>query len=298
MSNILSYVGFLQPVMEKRELLKDLDAVQLEYLDTVLPVLDEFIDSINGLQLKSNFYKKFDNKLKHSVNSNLPAIALFISAVKNTNVVIEVTKKEIKDKLGIQFTNKGLTFSKANIIKMVDALAFFVKFSRRFMLALVANESNVLGNATREVWTPAERAAIEEGLDQLVALIPTMILDEAKLKDSFKKTSDAVVEEETFALSSQAISLDKQDPLNLNNFSPARSPFVAFGKWRAEVKHKRYQLAKEELYGLQLRLEELRALKAQDNTNPVIQKQIQAYEKRISDYEYEISKLEERSGLK
>lgn len=295
--NILEYVGFLQPVMEKRELLKDLDQIHMEYVDTLLPVLDEVEEAFNQLVPKSNFYKKFDMRVKRSISSSDQSLALVFQSIRNTKNVIEVTKKEVKDKLGIQFTNKGLTFSKANIIKMVDALAFYTKYSRKFLLVLVANEAATLGNSTKETWSPAEREYVENSLHQFISLMPTMCKSIAELKQAFNNASDAVVEAETYNLSNRSISLDKLDPLLLENFSPRSSPFVSFGKWRAEVKHKRYLLAKEELYGLQLRLEELRSLKAQEPTNPVIQKQIQAYEKRISDYEYDISKIEERSGL-
>lgn len=296
--NILEYVGFLQPVLEKRDLLKSLDQIQMEYVDTVLPILDETEEVFNGLQLKSNYYKKFETLTKRTINSSDQPLALAFNSIRNVRVVLDVTKKEVKDKLGIQFTNKGLTFSKANLLKTIDALAFYVKYSRKFMLVLVANESAKLGNATREVWTPAERNEIEAKLNDFVNLIATMSKSENELKQLFNKASDALIESETFALSSQTLRLDQMDPLGIDNFSPRSNPFVFFGKYRAEVKHQRYQLAKEELYGLQLRLEELRQLKAQDSTNPVIQKQIQAYEKRISDYEYEISKIEERAGLK
>ena len=60
----------------------------------------------------------------------------------------------------------------------------------------------------------------------------------------------------------------------------------------------RYNLAKEEYYGLQLRLQELRDIAAGQGANPVIQKQIRQYEVRISDYEFEMAKTIEKAGLK
>lgn len=296
--NLLQYVKALQPVNEKRELLKDLDQISLEYSDTLLPVLEEVAEVLTvNFNPKSNYYKKFDRQVRNSINSSNPPMVLVLHSIKNLRVVIDVTKKEIKDKLGIQFTNQGMSFSKANLVKMVDALAFYVKYSRKFLLVLVASEASQLGNATREKWSPAERDYIENSLAEFTSLLPTMLKTEGDLKRSFAKASNALIEEETYNLCTQQLSLDQTDPLMLNNFSPNNSPFVTFGKWRAEVKHNRYQLAKEELYGLQLRLEELRNLKAGDPTNPVIQNQIQAYEKRISDYEYQISQTEAKAGL-
>ncbi len=297
--NILQYVNSLQPVTEKRELLKSLDQISLEFSDTLMPVLDEVTEALTvNFNPKSNYYKKFDRQVRNSINSSNPPMVLALQSIRNLRVVIDVTKKEVKDKLGIQFTNRGMSYNKANIVKMVDALAFYVKYSRKFLMVMVAAEASQLGNATREKWSPAERDQIENSLSEFTSLIPTMLKGEAELKRSFTQASNALIEADTFALSSQQLSVSQTDPLMLNNFSPASNPYISLGKWWAEVKHNRYQLAKEELYGLQLRLEELRALKAGDSTNPVIQQQIQAYEKRISDYEYRIAQIEEKAGVR
>lgn len=297
--NILQYVKSLQPVTEKRELLKSLDQINLEYTDTLLPVLDEAAEALTvNFKPKSNYYKKFDRQVRNSINSSNSSLSLALQSIRNLRVVIDVTKKEVKDKLGIQFTNRGMSYNKANVVKMVDALAFYVKYSRKFLLVMTAAEANQLGNATREKWSPAERDQIENSLSEFTSLIPTMLKSETELKRSFAQGSNALIEDDTFALSSQQLPVSQTDPLMLNNFSPANNPFVSLGKWWAEIKHNRYQLAKEELYGLQLRLEELRVLKSGDSTNPVIQQQIQAYEKRISDYEYYIAKIEEKAGVR
>lgn len=296
--NILQYVNFLEPVLEKRELLRDLDQIQVEFTDTLKPVVDEVQNTFVGVALKSNLFKRFETSVKRNINTNQHPLALVFNSLEDLDTVINTVKKEIKANMGIQFTNKSLSFSKANTIKLVDGLGFYVKYSRRFLLALVTQEANVLGNATKDSWTPAERAYIDESLDQFIALIPTMLKNETALKRDFNKASDALIEEDTFALSSSSIPLDRQDPFGINNFSPRQNPFVMLGKWKAEYKHSRYLLAKEEAHALQLRLEELRNLKAQEPTNPVIQKQIQAYEKRVSDFEFKIAKIEEAAGLR
>lgn len=295
--NILEYVKSLAPIMERRELLSALDQVQLEYTDTLLPMLSDVQEVFAGIQLKSNFYKKFDTQLRRSANIKDSAFTTAIASMLNLGAVIEITRKEIRSNFSIQFTNVGLSYSRANVIKFVDALAFYVKYSRKWLLTIIAQESAMLGKATREVWSPAELDYITTGMDQFVLLLPTMSLKADQIAAAINKASEASIEEETFAVANQTLGMAKTDPLAIDGFITIRSPFMMLTKHMAELKHNRYLLAKEEVYGMQQRLEELRMLKQGDPTNPVHQKLIQEYEKRVSEYEYRIAKIEEKAGL-
>ncbi len=282
--------------MERRELLSALDQIQLEYSDTLLPILTDVKEVFAGMPLKSNFHKKFETQLKRSANIRDSAFDTALASMFNLGAVIEVTRKEIRSNFSIQFTNVNLSYSRANVIKFVDALAFYVKYSRKFLLSMVAQESAMLGKATREVWSPAELNYISEGMDQFILLLPTVSLKADQIAAAINKASDAAIEEETFAIAGQTLGMAKTDPLAIDGFMHIRSPYMMLAKHMAELKHNRYLLAKEEVYGMQQRLEELRMLKQGSPSNPVHQKLIQEYEKRISEYEYRIAKIEEKAG--
>lgn len=295
--NLLEYVKNLTPVIERRDLLNALDQVQLEYTDTLAPILVDLTEAFAGVQLKSNFYKQLERNLQGRINYSGPALALVLKAMLNAEKTITVIRKEIRTNFSIQFTNVNLTFSRANTTKMIDVLAFFVKYSRKLLLALVSRESAVIGKATRETWSPAELEYITKGLDSFSAVLPVMLMTPEKLTAAINKASDATIEDETFAMAVQTLGSDRIDPLAIDGFDPRVNIFLGINRYRAEYQHHRYILAKEELFGLEQRLEELRTLKTGGAVNPVTQKLIQDYEKRISDFEYDINAVERKAGV-
>ena len=62
--------------MERRELLSALDQIQLEYSDTLLPILTDVKEVFAGMPLKSNFHKKFETQLKRSANIRILLLIL------------------------------------------------------------------------------------------------------------------------------------------------------------------------------------------------------------------------------
>ncbi|BEG72733.1 virion structural protein [Pseudomonas phage PA1C] len=295
--SILNYVQQLAPVMERRQLLNVLDQLQTEYDDTLAPIVSDVREAFQGIPLKSNLAKRMENVLRRGITFNQPAIDLMLGSLDNIRGNFEVIRKEIRSLFSIQFTNTNLTFDRANMLKFIEGLAFYIRFGRKYLLFLVAQEAALHGKATRAAWTSAESDWIDTNMEQFAALYPAMTLQPQALKQKLNAASNATVDESTFQVAQQNLGLTKTDPLGMAGFSPRQNPFLIIGKLIAEMQAERYNVAQEEYYGLQLRLEELRALLAKEPTSPVLQKQIEAYERRISAYEYEINKIEERAGV-
>lgn len=295
--SILNYVQSLAPVMERRELLNVLDQLQLEYNDTVAPIVADIREAFQGRQLKSNIAKRMEITMRRGINFNSPAIDLVLNSLDNVRGNFEVIRKEIRSLFSIQFTNSNLTFDRANMLKFIEGLAFYIRYGRKYMLFLISQESALVGKSTRSNWTPIENEWIDTNMEQFAALYPAMILQGQALKQKLNGASNASVNEATYQVAQQTLGLSKTDPLNISGFSPRSNPFLILGKLIAEMQAERYQVAQEEYYALQLRLEELRALQTEKPTSPILQKQIGDYERRISSYEFEISKIEERAGL-
>lgn len=295
--NILGYVKELAPVMERRELLKQLEQLQIEYDDTISPVLMELEEVFSQMPLKSVLNRKIQMAFSKRYNGNKPAVLSLLSSIKVVRGNFDTLKAETKSLFAIQFTNVNLSFSRASLLKYIEAVAFYLRYTRKMALFLVAQEAALLGKATRQRWSSAETEWVESNIDQYVELYLSMSVTPQQLKQNIRQASEAIVNDETYQVAEQSLGQERIDPLKLDNFSPRHNPFLILGRILAEYQVERYLLSQQELYGLQLRLEELRVLLQGDPTSPTIQKQIEAYENRISDYEFEIAKLEERAQL-
>ena len=293
--NLLSYIRELAPVMERRDLLKNLEQLQMEYDDTIAPILNDMEEVFQTFQPKSVIYRKLEVAYRRNYNVKSNIMGMVFSSVKNARSNFDAMRDEVRSLFSIQFTNANLTFNRASLLKYIEGVAFAFRFVRRFSLLLIAQEAALLGKATKQRWSSAELEWVETGIDEFVALHEALSLSTKEFKARISQTSEATISEATYRVAEQSLGNAKMDGLNTMGFSPRHNPFLILGRIIAEYQAERYLASQQELYGLQLRLEELRSLIAGDPSNPVIQKQIEAYENRISEYEYKIAKLEERA---
>lgn len=297
--SILSFVQSLPNVLERRDVMNVLDQLAVEYDDTVGPLVVDLREAFQGHTFKSNLAKRMDNVLRRHVNYSGDSLTLILDTLQNLRGCFEVIRKDVRSVFTVQMTNSNLSFQKANILKFIEATAFYIRYARKYMLFLVAAESQGLGKATPVRWTSGENDYIEANMDQFAGLYTAMSSPPAEFKAKLNQASSAQVEEATFQVAQQSLGMAKTDPLNMSGFSPRSNLLMLFGKFLAELQVDRYKAAQEEYYGLQLRLQELRELRVGGaGTNPMIQKQIVAYEQRVSEYEFKMARIEEKAGLK
>lgn len=291
----IDYIKSLAPSTERRELLNQLDDLKDEYDSSLAPILDLAEELLLGMEHKSFLYKAYADQVGRSINYRGDPLQLFFESLSNVRANMEVLQETIRNLFSFQFTNTGLTFNRANVLKYLEALNFYIRYGRKFLLFMIAQETMARGKAAPMKWTRAENDWVRDHMTEFVSLYPAMSLKPAELKARFKQASTAEVNEETYELAVRSLGQAQIDPCRLDGFSPQNSPFLILGKYMAEMRVKRFQAAKEEYFGMQLRLQELRESVEGKPASPVLQKQIEQYEKRISDYEFEIAQIEEEA---
>jgi len=295
--SILSFIQSLPSVMERRQVMNVIDQLKLEYDDTISPIIDDVREAFAGVPKKSILGKRMDTVARRYISFSGDSLTLVLNNLTNIRSSFDIIEKDVKTAFSVQFTNNNMSFERANVLKFIEALAFYIRYARKYLLFLVAAESAALGKATITKWSAAEQEWIDTYMDDFFALYQTMSLPPSEFKARIQRASNATVDEATYQVAMQSLGAQKTDPLQMDGFSPRQNPFMMLGRFLAEMQVTRYKEAQEEFYGLQLRLQELKDLKAGEPSNPVIQKTIQAYEKRISEYEYELRAIEEKAGL-
>lgn len=295
--SILSFIESLPAVMERRQILTVIDQLKMEYDDTVAPFIAEVREAFAGIPMKSMLMKRMDSTMRRYVSFNGNSLGLILNNLTNLRASFDIIEKDVRTAFSVQFTNTNMSYERANVLKFIEAVAFYIRYARKFILFAVAQEALAIGKATPPKWSAAESEWVDSNMDQFSGLFVTMSLPPSEFKARIQRASNATVEASTFQIAQQSLGIQKTDPLEMDGFSPRQNPFMMMGKFLAEMQVSRYHEAKEEFYGLQLRMQELKDVAAGEPSNPVIQKQIQAYEKRISEYEYEMRKIEEKAGL-
>lgn len=289
---LLEYVGSLAPFKERKDLLNQIAGLEEEYDSTVAPILPEVRDLLLATDMKSQIGQKYVGAMARTVNFRGNFLELFFKSLENARASLATVVAEIRRLFAFQFSNTNLTIQRANILKFVDALSFYIRWGRKFMLFLVTQESQARGRAQASSFSPAETDWIQSNMDQFIGLYPAMILTPSELKSKLNQASDAEINAETYDLAARSLGDAKMDPLRMSGFSPQQNPFLTLGKQIAEARVARYRAAEEEYKALQFRLLELRGMLAGDPTSPVLQKQIKMYEERLSEFEFALAAVE------
>lgn len=289
---LLEYVGSLAPIKERKDLLNQIAGLEEEYDSTVAPILPEVRDLLLAMDTKSQLGQKYVGAMSRAVNFRGNFLELFFKSLENARASLSTVVAEIRRLFAFQFTNTNLTIQRANILKFVDALSFYIRWGRKFMLFLVTQESQARGKATSNSFSPAETDWVQSNMDQFIGLYPAMILTPSELKAKLNQASDAEINPETYDLATRSLGDAKMDPLRMSGFSPQQNPFLILGKIIAEMRVARFRAAEEEYKALQFRILELRELLAGNPSSPMLQKQIRMYEERLSEFEFELAAIE------
>lgn len=297
MENIISYLRSLAPVYERADLLRALNQIQREHSETVTPVTNGLRETFGSFEFKSQLYKQFAQALSRHVNyGNNNPVLLVIDSLDQLQRNYPFLEKEVRRLFSIHITTANITYDRVTLLRYIEGIAFYLRYARKFFLNLVAEEAAVLGGQPTD-WCKAEKVWMAENMLPFVALCEKVNKTDSQLKQLFSQASSAEVNEETAEMAVKTLGVRGTDPLRLGFQTPQRNVLVALGKLMAELQVKRYKAAKEELYGLQLRLQEMRELMASGKAKPQLQKLITLTEQRIEELDAKVAKFEEENAF-
>lgn len=298
MASILEYIRALYPVNERKDVIAELVQLHDELTQYTLPVFQDVQKGFLGYNFQSKLYQDLAAQLRRHVKFNGSALDLVVQAVTHASANIPFLEAETKRVFSFQFDRSNMTYKRANLLRYIDTLQFYTRYARKLVLHLVAEEARAIGKATPNNWPKAETKWLSENLVHFAGLYSAVAQSDSELKKVFAQVSDATIDDATYATAQQSLGQRAIDPMRLSQLSPTSgNPFFSFGKFRAEMKVKKYHGAKEESQALQLRLQEYREIATDGEVNPKLQKLIQYTEQRIEQLNYRIAKIEEDNRI-
>lgn len=292
MNTVIAYVKSLLPTYERRDVLAVLTQLQTEHADSLMPVVAEIRSLSQGHQFSSKLYTRYAYALSKHVNSKQAPMELLLQSLERIQGNFVVLEKEIRANLGVQVATAGITYDSVNVLRYLDSVAFYIRYARKFMLKVTADESAKLGG-TPANWVRAELEFLDNNLGNFAGLFNAMYQSETELKQTFRKTSNAVVDAETADLAIRTLGNKKVDPMQLANFSPQENWIFSLGKMITEWQVNRYRAGKADLAALEMRLQEMRELHDSGKASPKMQRLIIDLEKRVEKIDAKISSIEE-----
>lgn len=294
--DILSHVRALVPTFERTELLRTLQNLQDEHTEFVMPLVADLREIFDGHKFASPLYQQYSMSLSRYVNfGNVAPFTLLLQSLERLQANFPYLEREVKSRFSISFTTGNLTYDRANVMRYIETVGFYIRYARKFILFIIADEARAMGKGTESTWNRSEREFISSNLGAFAGMFNAINLPEQELRAAINKVSNAEISEDTYDVAVKTLGTTKLDPMRIAGFAPTDNYIFSIGKTIVEWQNKRHQAAKDELYATQLRLQELREMKQSGNVSPKLQVLIRMTEDRVEKLDGQISAIEEEN---
>lgn len=303
MLNLLNFVKKILPSYEKNELLLNLEISlkQFKNIREVYSNLQEVLrvtkfNSKRNKDILDKFYKelkedKISVKLSPSKNLGEDILNIFKNIENNGKLLY----RKIDDDLNDIIISEAISNLKAIYLRSIAHYEFMTTYALKFANYLYITEIVDMNLEVENNYKLNKKQIeyIEKNIWIFARLIASYSVSTDKLEKEFAELEDIVIIKDKTEEIEELHKSNKIDFINdlPANFigSPIYSIRLAIATWQAE----RYKAMKDEKKLLELRHLHYKMLKENGNSDPAIEKEIGYLQKKITDLDYKISKMEE-----
>ena len=301
--NISSFIKKILPSFNKSDLESDLE-ISLESIATIQETyanLEEII-KVAKFKAKANkdlvkeFYKELDKteyKVKLSPTSNIATDTLIL--FKNVKINGDYLLKEISDAINDVVVSDALTAYKANLLRAVAHYYFMTRFALDLANFFYVTESEEAGLELSKDYklNKKQKEFITKNMWIYARMLAIYGNEHYAFKSRLEKINEITIPKDQV---DEVINFYNSDKVDIFNNLPAGfigSPIYSirliFAQWEAD----RYKSLKDKKKLLELRYLHLKLMKEQNKSDINIEKEIEYLQKRITDIDYKLSKIEE-----
>ena len=301
--NIVGFIKSLLPSFSKSDIEDDME-VSMEAITTINDVYTQLegvlkvtpLASKENTNLVKEFYKEIGSvkhKVKLSPNKNIASDILIL--FKNVKINGEHIFKEISDALNDVLVSQALTAYKANLLRSVGHYYFMTKFAldlSNFFYIYEAESGGVELSKDYQI-NKKQKEFIVKNMWIFARMVAIYGDNHDVFRDKLGELGEVMLPKEEVDNVVDIYNSDKIDMFN--NLppefigSPIYSIRLVFAQWQAD----RYRKLKDQKKLLELRYLHLKLLKEQGSSDVTIEKEIEHLQKRITDIDYTLNKIEE-----
>lgn len=303
MLNLLNFIKKILPSFEKNELLvnfeislKEIETVKNTY-SNINNVLKTFkFNSPENKDIIEKFYKelkkeKVDVKLSNNKNIGEDVYNMFVNIEINGKELYNLFDKDLNDII----ISEAISNKKAILLRSVAHYEFMTSFAIKLANYLYINEVEHTGIELESNYKLNKKQI--EYIQKNLWIFARLLSNYSRKNNTFMKELESIedivimkdkTEEIESLFSSSKIDIFDDLPSGFIG-SPIYTLRLAIATWQAE----RYMRLKEEKKLLELRYLHFKMLKETGNSDPSIEKEIGYIQKKITDIDYKISKMED-----
>lgn len=301
--NISGFIKKILPSFDKSDLesdleisLKSISLVQETYtnIEQVLKVTK--LHAPKTKDLVKEFYKELDvSKYKVKLASSKNMASDTLTLFKNIKINGDYLLKEISDTVNDVIVSHALSAYKANILRSVAHYYFMNRYALDFANYIYIQEAQETDIELSKDYSLNKKQVefIEKNLWVYARLVSIYGMDHELFKSKILLIPEITLDKNNIEEIVASIDTDKVDLFNNlpANFigSPIYAVRLIFAQWEAD----RYRSLKDKKKLLELRFLHLKLLQEQKQTDVNVEKEIEYLQKRITDIDYTLSKIEE-----
>lgn len=301
--NIINFIKKLLPSFSKSDLVLDLET-SVEYIDNVQDSYASFesVLKVAKITAKKNkdvikdFYKELKlpkSKVRLSNNENIATdiLTLFKNAKINGKYLLE----ELDDAVNDVIVSEALTAYKTFLVRSVGHYYFMTKYVTDLLNYIYINEALEVNSDLDKSYklNKKQEENIVNNIWVFSRLLSIYGLDHETFKDRIISIEDISLPKDNVEQIIDAYSGSNIDPINNLPSGFVGSPIYAirlvFAQWESD----RYKELKDKKKLLELRYLHYKLLVEQGESDINIEKEIGYLQKRITDIDYKISKMED-----
>lgn len=288
-------------VIDKKELSRSLDNSLKETKDTVMKTIKEGSDFFNTKNLKNPISKSKTDQF-FRINKNLKSDGIFDAFVKreddlevNMSFVSELMKKEFSDKIA----KDSLDFRQVNILKIIDLLEFFNRYSLALLTYFYVLEAAVELKHDRyvqEAMTKNQQKFIDDNWLSFCNVCSVLFTDKNDFVKKLEKVTKVEVLNENESVLRETLGVNEISPF-VNGFIATRwNPIIWVRRIIADWQVSRYKALEDNVRLLEIRRLHLEKLRRGEQ-DPVLEKSIKEVEDMLTIQQYKLDKLTKAYGL-
>lgn len=299
--NIFDFFTSLLPRFGRNEIIEDIDALQSETHDELLPVLK----SVAALRPKGKWVSPKGRSAEDVFLYTLPEFnrlglsdglfRIFFYAPKALEVIREMAMADFAKDV----TKESITYRKSNVLRYLEIYRFASKYALIYVNRLLAAEALVVRgkpDTSDESIVPVEKRWLDQNYEAFMKALVLIAVDARDLKKTLAEIPDITIIDKKKEIVEQMVGKKSLDPLRMGFISAQWNPIYHIRMQFAEWQVKRYNERREEKRQIELRLLDLKNAD-RGIEDPKLEEKIEYNESRLQDLKAILYDTERDFGL-
>lgn len=290
---LLRYIQSLLPRFERNTVEKNLQAIRKELNETIIPHYERAAELMANWKFKEQSNVKFDRTFGRKVKTRHRGnyVVVVNKLLPRYLDIVDATERLVSRYFSRDVMKSSLTYSRTQIIQVVEALDFAARYSRKLLIHTLSSETQMVRGGRLKALTPAEVKWLEQHADAYMTVLQSFDRSGREIEKMIQSIPDIEVDEENLEAVIQTSGLSKLDPLNLSIHGFRFNPIYHLGMVRAEWEVAKYEAAKEEKKLLEYEILDLQNM-LDEKPDPKLEKAIEYTRGRVAKLNKKIVDME------